>query len=139
MRLHLLLIFACCIASAAAQPPGDTQPIVTIDSGTLQGAKFGGAPDEAMFLGIPYAAPPTGERRWKPPQAVKKWDSVRKADAYGAACPQEDPAVSSAYLKEFVAFQPYYSFHTDEDCLTRARFAGASLFRAGRIRRFCSR
>jgi len=70
-----------------------------------------------MFLGIPFAAPPTGERRWKPPQPVEKWEGVRKADAYGAACPQKDQSISPDFAKGFIAFQPYYSFHTDEDCL----------------------
>jgi hypothetical protein len=36
-------------------------PHVPIDSGMLEGAHFGAAPDEVMFLGIPFAAPPTGE------------------------------------------------------------------------------
>src|SRR5579862_4896315 len=88
MKRHLILLIACRVALAAAQPLGDTRPSATIDSGTLQGANFGAAPNEVMFLGIPYAAPPTGDRRWKPPQPVEKWQGVRKADAYGAACPQ---------------------------------------------------
>lgn len=116
MKLHCLLLVACCVA-LAAQSPRDTPPSATIDSGTLQGAKFGPAPNEIMFLGIPYAAPPTGELRWKPPQSVAKWQGTRKADAYGAACPQKDPSVSPGFVKGFMAFQPYYSFHTDEDCL----------------------
>ena len=116
MRLHFLLLVACCVAFAA-QSPRDTPPSATIDSGTLQGAKFGPAPNEVMFLGIPYAAPPTGERRWKPPQPVGKWEDVRNADTYGAACPQKDRSISPGFVKGFMAFQPYYSFYTDEDCL----------------------
>ena len=119
MRLHFLLLVACCVAFAAAESPADTPPSATIDSGTLQGAKFGPAPSEVMFLGIPYAAPPTGERRWKSPQPVEKWQDVRKADTYGAACPQKDRSISPGFVKGFMAFQPYYSFYTDEDCLFR--------------------
>jgi len=63
MILHLLLLVACCVAFAAAQSPRDTPPSATIDSGTLNGATFGAARNEVMFLGIPYAAPPAGERR----------------------------------------------------------------------------
>jgi carboxylesterase type B len=49
----------------------------------LEGAHFGTARNEVMFLGIPYAAPPTGDRRWKAPQPVEKWPGVRKATSYG--------------------------------------------------------
>jgi carboxylesterase type B len=40
------------------------------------------------FLGIPYAAPPVGALRWRPPEPVKRWDGVRQADHYGKVCPQ---------------------------------------------------
>jgi para-nitrobenzyl esterase len=116
MKLHLLLV-ACYVALAAARSPGDTRPSANIDSGTLQGANFGAAPNEVMFLGIPYAAPPTGERRWRPPQPIEKWRGIRRADAYGAACPQAVEPNWNGYEKEMQTFEPYYSFHMDEDCL----------------------
>ena len=53
-----------------------------------------------MFLGIPYAAPPTGEQRWRLPQPVEKWQGRRKADAYGAACPQAVEPNRNGYEKE---------------------------------------
>jgi para-nitrobenzyl esterase len=40
------------------------------------------------FLGVPYAAPPVGDLRWKPPQPVSPWSGPRKATEFGAACPQ---------------------------------------------------
>ncbi len=40
------------------------------------------------FLGIPYAAPPVGDLRWKPPQTASKWKGEREAYAYGARCMQ---------------------------------------------------
>jgi para-nitrobenzyl esterase len=116
MKLHLLLLVACSVA-LAAQSPGDARPSAIIDSGTLQGANFGEAPNEVMFLGIPYAAPPTGERRWRPPQPIEKWRGIRKADAYGAACPQAVEPNWNGYEKEMQTFEPYYSFRMDEDCL----------------------
>jgi para-nitrobenzyl esterase len=47
-------------------------------------------PDGAVriFLGIPYAAPPVGDLRWREPQPVAAWTAVRKADAFGARCLQ---------------------------------------------------
>ncbi len=41
-----------------------------------------------VFKGIPYAAPPVAELRWKPPQPVKPWSGVRQATEFGDACPQ---------------------------------------------------
>src|ERR1700692_3140286 len=40
------------------------------------------------FLGIPYAAPPVGELRWRPPVAAQPWKGVRLATQFGAACAQ---------------------------------------------------
>ncbi len=73
-----------------------------------------------MFLGIPFAAPPTGERRWKPPQPVEKWSGVRKAGRFGPACPQSSENVNffEGLAKEIAETEPYYSFRTDEDCLS---------------------
>jgi len=61
---------------------------VTLQSGVLEGLPFGAAQNGAAFLGIPYAAPPVGELRWKPPQPVGRWKRPRMATQFGAACPQ---------------------------------------------------
>jgi len=64
---------------------------VKIDSGTIAGT-VSGQPTVRVFKGIPFAAPPLGENRWKAPQPVAKWDGVRKADAFGAPCAAGAPA-----------------------------------------------
>jgi para-nitrobenzyl esterase len=58
---------------------------VKIDSGIVAGTASG-QPTVRVFKGIPFAAPPVGENRWKAPQPVAKWEGVRKADAFGAPC-----------------------------------------------------
>jgi para-nitrobenzyl esterase len=58
---------------------------VRIDSGMVSGSASG-QPTVRVFKGIPFAAPPLGENRWKAPQPVDKWSGVRKADAFGAPC-----------------------------------------------------
>jgi para-nitrobenzyl esterase len=60
-----------------------------------------------VFLGIPYAAPPTGSLRWKPPQPAPAWKEVREATAFGSRCMQariyddmmfRDPGISEDCL-----------------------------------------
>jgi para-nitrobenzyl esterase len=54
--------------------------------GALRGDANG---DVVVFRGVPYAAPPTGENRWRPPQPVVAWTGVREATAFGAIAPQD--------------------------------------------------
>jgi para-nitrobenzyl esterase len=61
------------------------QETVTIESGKLKGAAADGV---VSFKGIPFAAPPVGDLRWRPPQPVVKWSGVRDASAYGHDCMQ---------------------------------------------------
>ena len=68
---------------------------------TESGLVAGSGTEVRAFKGIPYAAPPTRELRWKPPQPPKPWEGVRQATAFGAACMQ-------------AASVP----NIDEDCLT---------------------
>ena len=117
-RLWLFLALFCCANFTPAQSQTDSRPRVTIDSGTLEGAHFGSSPNEVMFLGIPYAAPPTGDLRWKPPSPVEKWQGIRKADAYGPVCPQAADPHQDERTKEMVqTVDPYYSYREGEDCL----------------------
>ncbi|OMC41264.1 carboxylesterase [Mycobacterium sp. GA-1841] len=54
--------------------------------GALRGDASG---DLVVFRGVPYAAPPTGEYRWRPPQPVSTWAGVRDATAFGPIAPQD--------------------------------------------------
>ena len=73
--------------SVSGSMAADAPPVVQVASGRLSGihdAKIG--LDE--FKGIPYAAPPVGALRWKPPQPVRAWSGVRAADRFGPRCMQ---------------------------------------------------
>jgi len=59
---------------------------VKIDGGRLKGVTRDGV---AIFKGIPFAAPPVGDLRWRPPQPVKAWTGVRLAEAFGPDCMQQ--------------------------------------------------
>lgn len=58
---------------------------VKISDGSLRGYTANGT---SIYLGIPFAAPPVGELRWKPPAPPAKWSGVRDAGAFGDACVQ---------------------------------------------------
>jgi para-nitrobenzyl esterase len=60
-------------------------PIVHTTYGDIRGISDG---EIASFKGIPYAAPPVGEYRWRPPQPVKAWTGVRDGTRQCASCPQ---------------------------------------------------
>jgi len=72
-------------AAAAAASGSGSGPIVTTDDGAVRGMTAGTV-DE--FLGIPYAAPPTGNLRWRPPQPPAEWQGVRDATQFAPSCPQ---------------------------------------------------
>jgi len=59
--------------------------VVETEGGRIEGRRDGGV---CRFLGVPYAAPPTGARRWRPPAPVEPWDGVRPALTFGAAAIQ---------------------------------------------------
>jgi len=60
---------------------------VKIDTGTVSGAATD-SPEVTVFKGIPYAAPPVGDLRWRAPKPAAHWEGVRKADEFGPVCMQ---------------------------------------------------
>ena len=81
-------------------------PTVRIDSGRLSGIRDA-APGLDEFRGIPFAAPPVGALRWKPPQPVAPWKDVRRADHFGPRCMQRPLFSDMVFRSDAVS----------EDCL----------------------
>jgi para-nitrobenzyl esterase len=75
------------VADAAERlsTPHDAGPTVTIEGGAVRGAVV---PGGYSFRGLPYAAPPLGRLRWRPPRPPAAWDGVRDATQFGASCLQ---------------------------------------------------
>ncbi|MBW3669463.1 MAG: carboxylesterase family protein [Actinobacteria bacterium] len=61
---------------------------VTTGAGRVRGERI---PEGAVFRGIPYAAPPTGPRRWERPAPAEPWAGVRECSGFGPPCPQGQP------------------------------------------------
>ena len=74
------------VVASALAASAQTGPLqITAPAGAVEGKQVG--PSRA-FLGIPFAAPPVGDLRWKPPIPAAKWEGVRKATEFGARCVQ---------------------------------------------------
>ena len=82
------LVFVLQTAQAVAQARGD--PVVVTDSGRVQGRVEASL---LTFKGVPYAAPPVGELRWRAPQPAGPWQGTRPALERGASCIQK-PSLS---------------------------------------------
>jgi para-nitrobenzyl esterase len=67
---------------------------IKVEGGMISGITADGV---ISFKGIPFAAPPVGDLRWRAPQSVIPWQGVRAADSFGAECPQTPYPVGSMY------------------------------------------
>jgi len=103
------IIFVMTLAATALTLRADLSTVKT-DAGTLSGAPASGG--VTAYLGIPYAAPPTGDLRWRPPQPAAHWDGVRKADHFGTSCMQNQAGSRLPWTEEFMTQGPI-----GEDCL----------------------
>jgi para-nitrobenzyl esterase len=110
-RLHPLAAFFAILMAltlvttsvAAAAKGSSDDPIVNIEGGTVRGIAVSGG---FAFRGLPYAAAPTGNLRWRPPEPPAAWSGVRDATQFAPSCPQQQ--------SQNIFFPPG-TF--DEDCL----------------------
>ncbi len=65
---------------------------VKVEGGLVQGTVEDGL---KVYRGIPYAAPPLGDLRWRAPQPASKWDGIKAANEFGRACIQSNPAIAN--------------------------------------------
>src|SRR5246127_3648299 len=108
--MNMLIIRRCALLFAAVftslvAVAGSSAPQVKTRLGAVEGKDDGKV---KTFLGIPYAAPPVGDLRWKPPAPAAKWNGVKKATEFGFHCMQ------GKIYGDMVFHDPGAS----EDCLT---------------------
>jgi para-nitrobenzyl esterase len=120
-------IFAlCCCLSLLPALSASTRVVdntARVESGLLEGVSSSVA-GVRVFKGIPYAAPPVGELRWRPPQPPAKWEGARRADKFSDSCMQNLVRSRNPWTAEFMAQN-----EASEDCLclnvwTAAKSAG---------------
>ena len=80
MRRPLLLLCALALSVCAS---AQQNPVLSVEGGQIQGVRLEDAPGVTVYRGIPYAAPPIGENRWRAPQPVVPWAGVRVCDQFG--------------------------------------------------------
>ena len=101
----VLLLVGACLAGFPAGAEPDRGPVAKVEQGLVSGVR---SDRMAVFKGIPYAAAPVGNLRWRPPQPAARWSGIRPAAAFGAACLQPTGAAN-------IAGDPG---PVSEDCLT---------------------
>ncbi|HET9863107.1 MAG TPA: carboxylesterase family protein [Steroidobacteraceae bacterium] len=95
--MNRIALFTLCVAMFTNLPAGaaGSAPVVSTAGGKLAGTAAG---ELHVFKGIPYAQPPVGALRWKPPLPAAKWTGTRDATQFGAACIQPKGRPESIYF-----------------------------------------
>ena len=116
IALFALILFATwppvrAVPAVEGESAGATE-IVTLRSGQVQGVLTGDGAVE-VFTGIPYAAPPVGELRWREPQDVEAWDGVRVCDHFAPMSMQPTNLPIYDSLAQIIGYHDYKISLTD--------------------------
>jgi para-nitrobenzyl esterase len=112
MKSKILLILSILISCQFAFAQTDNLSIVTTSAGKVSGSVNTDGTVH-IFKGIPFAAPPVGNLRWREPQPVKPWGGIKQCTTFSASPMQGKPDEFGVYTREFLI--PYDSI--SEDCL----------------------
>jgi len=111
-RFSILLAFILAWATAPAAQAQQPGPQVFTFSGAVRGAVTPAG--VRVFLGIPYAAPPVGKLRWRPPVPHAPWFTPREATQFGNHCPQPPSPFGVASVTEDCLFLNVFTPDSDE-------------------------
>ncbi|HEY4154398.1 MAG TPA: carboxylesterase family protein [Puia sp.] len=112
MKMVFAFLFFGFIPAAFYGQPSGAAAIVRTEAGRISGSRDASG-KISIYKGIPFAAPPVGDLRWKAPQPVKHWNQVKECNAYGPSPMQNKPVPFSMWTEEFlIAKEPI-----SEDCL----------------------
>jgi para-nitrobenzyl esterase len=110
-QYFLQIVFALLLTVPAISQSAHPLQTVQTDAGKISGMRAATS-GVMVFKGIPYAAPPTGELRWRSPQAAVKWQGIRQADKFSDSCIQVLARSRNPWTKEFMVQN-----QASEDCL----------------------
>ncbi len=115
MKKNMLLLGLSLLMAACVSNQETTNPVLNIQGGQIQGVQLETS-NVIVYRGVPYAAPPVGDLRWKRPQPVLPWEGVKVADTFSDAAMQrirnpKDGQYGTEF--HFRSDDPNYS----EDCL----------------------
>ena len=123
-RLKIFILLTMFAAVLVGRVAAQTQVVTT--AGTIEGALHE-ATGVRSFKGVPYAAPPVGEWRWRAPRPVARWRGVRQTQRFGAACIQRVAGSRLPWSSEFMVQE-----EISEDCLFLNVWTAASSSRERR-------
>ncbi len=83
--LTALILLATIMVSCSAPESASLKDPIKIDTGLISGKVAGDKQDVRVYMGVPYAAPPIGNLRWKPPQPAASWQGVKECVEPGPA------------------------------------------------------
>jgi para-nitrobenzyl esterase len=109
LMIYLAFSFKTNPKSDRQETPFET---VKIESGSISGTKSVNG-EVSIFKGVPFAAPPIGDLRWKAPQPVKAWTGIKTCTSFGPSAMQGKPIPFGVYTSEFLIPDTVVS----EDCL----------------------
>jgi len=116
----LALACASPSVSLAPAPPPQRLSGAHVETGLLASVP-GASPAISVFRGIPFAAPPVGERRWRPPEPAARWEGVRTAAEFAPSCMQKEQRRLLPWTEEYM---PQNAL--SEDCLALNVWTGAA-------------
>jgi para-nitrobenzyl esterase len=91
-----LILLVLALALAFSRPVSAKNDTIKVEGGLISGTTADGV---RSYKGIPFAAPPVGDLRWKAPQPVVAWEGVRQCDSFGPECPQAPYPAGSIYAR----------------------------------------
>lgn len=123
----LLLSGLCLISCLASSSAQQTVPVISTAQGRIRGI-LTPLPSDLLgpviqYLGVPYARPPTGDRRFQPPEPPLPWPGIRNVTQFAPVCPQSLDERSilgdmmPSWLTANLDIAATYLTHQSEDCL----------------------